>query len=186
MQIVGRRAERREIGKSTLIDAAVEALEGFTVLRAAGTEFEQDLLYAARHQLCGPTLDQRARLPVVRQRALEAVFGLGRQTSPDPVCCVVDDAQWIDDASRQALVFVARRRGRRRAPGTTARCSTGSWPKRAETPWRYWNSPTTAARSARPGPERDRASVAEVPEAEAVPVTARRTLRHHVDRCVVR
>ncbi|OKI03414.1 hypothetical protein A6A06_39435 [Streptomyces sp. CB02923] len=116
------------IGKSALIDAVVAELDGFEVLRAAGTEFEQDLPYATLHQLCAPVLDHRTGLPVVQRRALEAVFGLGAQTSPDPltfglavlgllhevarkrpVCCVVDDAQWVDDASRRALVFVARR-----------------------------------------------------------------------------
>jgi DNA-binding CsgD family transcriptional regulator/tetratricopeptide (TPR) repeat protein len=149
--MVGRRAERREIdqlitsaanghggavvvageagiGKSTVIDAVIENLTGFTLVRAAGTEFEQDLLYATLHQLCDPILDHRTKLPAVQQRALEAVFGLGTQTSPDPlmvglavrgllreaaaeqpVCCVIDDAQWVDDASRRALVFVALR-----------------------------------------------------------------------------
>ncbi|MFD7663909.1 ATP-binding protein [Streptomyces sp. NPDC059788] len=116
------------IGKSALIDAVVGALDGFEVLRAAGTEFERDLLYATLHQLCAPVLEHRRRLPPVQRSALEAVFGLGAQTSPDPltvglavlgllhevaqdrpVCCVVDDAQWIDDASRRVLVFVARR-----------------------------------------------------------------------------
>lgn len=151
MRIVGRRGERREldqlitsaagghggavvvageagIGKSTVIGAVTENLTGFTVLRAAGTEFEQDLLYATLHQLCDPILPYRTTLPEVQQRVLEAVFGLGTQTSPDPlmvglsvrgllraaaaeqpVCCVIDDAQWIDDASRRALVFVALR-----------------------------------------------------------------------------
>ncbi|MEV0226263.1 ATP-binding protein [Streptomyces sp. NPDC050704] len=151
MQFVARQAERCEIdrlvtsaaaghggavvvageagiGKSALVDEAVGALDGFEVLRAAGTEFEQDLLHGALHQLCAPVLEYRLGLPTVQRRALEAVFGLGEQTSPEPltvglavlgllreaarerpVCCVVDDAQWIDDASRQALVFVARR-----------------------------------------------------------------------------
>ncbi|WP_369216855.1 helix-turn-helix transcriptional regulator [Streptomyces flavofungini] len=116
------------IGKSALIDTAVRSLEGHTVLRTDGAEFEQDLLYAALYQLCAPLLDRRAKLPPVQREALEAVFGLGPQTSPapltvglavlgllhegarkQPVCCVIDDAQWIDDASRQVLVFVARR-----------------------------------------------------------------------------
>ncbi|MCP2342490.1 helix-turn-helix transcriptional regulator [Actinomadura rupiterrae] len=137
------------IGKTSLLDAAVgaasasiaasagvpggaggagRAADGQTVLRAAGAEFEKDLLYAALHQLCAPVLDHRRALPPVQAGALEAVFGLGEQTSPDPltvglavlgllrevarerpVCCVVDDAQWIDEASRRALVFVARR-----------------------------------------------------------------------------
>ncbi|NGO67925.1 AAA family ATPase [Streptomyces boncukensis] len=116
------------IGKSALVDSAVHELRGFSVLRTVGAEFERGLLYAALHQLCAPVLDHRLGLPAVQREALEAVFGLGAQTSPDPltvglavlgllheaaqkqpVCCVVDDAQWIDDASRQVLVFVARR-----------------------------------------------------------------------------
>lgn len=116
------------IGKSTLIDTAVGALEGFEVLRASGAEFEQDLLYAVLHQLCAPLLDYRLNLPAVQRRALEAIFGLAGSLSPDqltvnlavlgllaeaaserPVCCVVDDAQWSDEASRKVLVFVARR-----------------------------------------------------------------------------
>ncbi|KUF18728.1 AAA family ATPase [Streptomyces silvensis] len=151
MQFVARDGERREIarltasaaagrggavvvageagiGKSALLDTAVGALDGWEVLRAAGTEFEQDLLYAVLHQLCAPVMGHRGALPAVQRTALEAVFGLGEQTSPDPltvglavlgllaeaarnkpVCCVVDDAQWIDEASRQVLVFVARR-----------------------------------------------------------------------------
>lgn len=116
------------IGKSTLIDTATEALDEYTVLRTSGAAFEQNLLYAALHQLCAPVLERRGNLPSVQREALEAVFGFGRQTSPEPltvglavlgllhevarkrpVCCVIDDAQWIDDASRQVLVFVARR-----------------------------------------------------------------------------
>ncbi|MCS0637544.1 AAA family ATPase [Streptomyces sp. LP05-1] len=116
------------MGKSTLIDTAVGRLDGFEVLRAAGAEFEQDLLYAVLHQLCAPVLEYRSRLPEVQREALEAVFGLGVHISPDPltvnlavlgllneaagerpVCCVVDDAQWIDEASRRVLIFVARR-----------------------------------------------------------------------------
>ncbi|MFE7121043.1 AAA family ATPase, partial [Streptomyces sp. NPDC057654] len=116
------------IGKSALLDSVTGGLEGFAVVRSAGAEFEQDLLYATLYQLCAPFLRFRFGLPGVQQAALEAVFGLGEQTSPDPltvglavlgllheaaheqpVWCVVDDAQWLDDASRRALVFVARR-----------------------------------------------------------------------------
>ncbi|MEU9993388.1 ATP-binding protein [Streptomyces sp. NPDC048045] len=116
------------IGKSMLIDTAVGMLDGFEVLRAAGAEFEQDLLYAVLHQLCAPVLEHRLKLPAVQRAALEAVFGLEARISADsltvnpadlgllneaarerPVCCVVDDAQWIDEASRRVLVFVARR-----------------------------------------------------------------------------
>ncbi|MBB4893783.1 DNA-binding CsgD family transcriptional regulator/tetratricopeptide (TPR) repeat protein [Streptomyces olivoverticillatus] len=141
------------IGKSTLIDAAVGTLDGFEVLRAAGTEFERDLLYATLHQLCAPVLEHRRALPAVQRRALEGVFGLGAQTSPDPltvglavlgllhevaqhkpVCCVVDDAQWIDDASRRALVFVARRVAAERIAVVFAARDVGSVPGLADLP----------------------------------------------------
>ncbi|ALG09548.1 ATP-binding protein [Kibdelosporangium phytohabitans] len=176
MRIVGHQAERREIdrlvtsaadgrggavvvageagiGKTTLVGTALGALNGFTLLRAVGTEFEQDLLYAVLHQLCAPLLEYRLKLPIVQQTALEAVFGLGAQTSPDPlmvgasvlgllreaaaqqpVCCVVDDAQWIDDASRRALVFVARRVAAERIAVVFASREAGCVPGIADLP----------------------------------------------------
>ncbi|MER5852928.1 AAA family ATPase [Streptomyces sp. NPDC002012] len=90
MQFVVRQAERREInglvasaaaggggvlvvagtagiGKSALLDTEVGALEGHTVVRASGAEFEQNLLYAALHQLCAPVLDHRQGLPPVQR-----------------------------------------------------------------------------------------------------------------------
>ncbi|GAA0590005.1 AAA family ATPase [Kribbella sandramycini] len=114
------------IGKSTLIETATAQLAGWTILRADGTEFERDLPYAALHQLCAPVIEARAGLPEVQRQALESVFGLAAGTTPSPllvglavlgllnelpqpVCCVVDDLQWIDDGTRQVLGFVARR-----------------------------------------------------------------------------
>ncbi|MEV0253779.1 AAA family ATPase [Streptomyces sp. NPDC050732] len=133
------------IGKSALIDVEVGALQDVVVLRAAGAEFEQDLLYAALHQLCAPALERRVGLPAVQRGALEAVFGLGEQVSPEPltvalavlgllrevareqpVCCVVDDAHWLDEASRQVLVFVARRLGTEKAAMLFAARDVGS------------------------------------------------------------
>ncbi|MFI5708956.1 ATP-binding protein [Kribbella sp. NPDC051620] len=116
------------IGKSALIDTAAGQLDGWLVLRADGSEFERDLPYAALHQLCAPVIEHRTELPAVQQRALESVFGLGDATTPSPlmvgvavlgllceltrrhpVCCVIDDVQWIDAGTRQVLTFVARR-----------------------------------------------------------------------------
>ncbi|MEV7625874.1 AAA family ATPase [Actinoplanes sp. NPDC089786] len=150
MRLVARRSELRElgalaaggrggamlvvggagIGKSTLVGAAVESLDGWRVLRASGVEFESELPYAALHQLCAPVLEYRRELPATQRLALDTVFGLGAGAAPDPmlvglavlsllgaaaqdvaVCCVLDDAQWSDRASRQALAFVARRIG---------------------------------------------------------------------------
>ncbi len=116
------------IGKTALLDHAIERAPRLQVLRAAGAEFEMELPYAALHQLCAPVLDRRAQLPGPQRAALEAVFGLREDEVPDaflvgvavlgllseigqtePVVCAVDDAQWVDAASRQALAFAARR-----------------------------------------------------------------------------
>jgi DNA-binding CsgD family transcriptional regulator len=118
------------IGKSALVEAAVESLDGWRVLRASGVEFESELPYAALHHLCAPVLKYRRELPAPQRLALDTVFGLGAGAAPSPmlvglavlsllgaaaqdvaVCCVIDDAQWSDQASRQALAFVARRIG---------------------------------------------------------------------------
>jgi DNA-binding CsgD family transcriptional regulator len=98
------------------------------VVHASGVESEMELAFAALHQLCAPLLDRVERLPAPQRRALEIVFGLSEGPAPDrffvglavlgllsavaderPLLCVIDDAQWLDRASAQALAFVARR-----------------------------------------------------------------------------
>ena len=102
--------------------------EGCQVGRAAGVESELELAYAGLHQLCSSYLDRIGTLPVPQREALGTVFGLQPGTVPDrfllglavltllsevaeeqPLICVVDDAQWLDQASAQTLEFVARR-----------------------------------------------------------------------------
>ncbi len=87
-----------------------------------------ELAYSGLHQLCAPMLDHLERLPSPQRRALATVFGLSEGSPPDrflvglatltmfaevaeqqPLVCVVDDAQWLDQASAQILAFVARR-----------------------------------------------------------------------------
>lgn len=118
------------IGKTALLEYAVERAAGFRVARAAGIESETDLAYASLHQLCRPYIERIDRLPAPQRDALGTAFGLWPGAGPDrllvglaaltlftslaeeqPVVCVVDDAQWMDQASAQALEFVARRLG---------------------------------------------------------------------------
>ena len=87
-----------------------------------------ELAFASLHQLCGPMIDRLGALPAPQRQALEIVFGLSVGAAPDrflvglavlslfseaaeerPLLCVVDDAQWLDQASALTLAFVARR-----------------------------------------------------------------------------
>src|SRR5262249_29014933 len=116
------------IGKTALLEYAIEAARGFRVARAVGVEWEMELPFAALQQLCAPMLDRLERLPGPQRNALGVAFGLSPGATRDPflvglaalsllsavgdeqpLLCVVDDAQWLDRASAQALAFVARR-----------------------------------------------------------------------------
>ena len=116
------------VGKTALLDHAAQNAEGFRIARAVGVEAEMELPYAALHELCGPMLGGIHGLPAPQRKALEVAFGLASGTPPEPLLvglaaltlladesrtqpllCVVDDAQWLDSASAQALAFVARR-----------------------------------------------------------------------------
>src|SRR3954454_6827479 len=116
------------IGKSALLEYAVESAPDFRVLRVVGVESEMELPFAALHQLCAPLHDWLDRLPGPQHNALATTFGLRAGPVPDllfigvatlsllseaaerrPLLCVIDDAQWLDHASARALAFVARR-----------------------------------------------------------------------------
>jgi DNA-binding CsgD family transcriptional regulator len=115
-------------GKSALLQDAVEQASDLQVLEARGIESEAELAFAGLHQLLRPILGQVDGLPGPQATALRAAFGLEQGRVEDrflvalavlsllaeaaerrPVLCVVDDAHWLDEASANALVFVARR-----------------------------------------------------------------------------
>jgi DNA-binding CsgD family transcriptional regulator len=115
-------------GKTALLEHAVEGAAGCRVVRTLSARSETELGFAGLQQLCAPLLDHLERLPAPQRDALERAFGMRSGESPDrlfvglavlglltaaaeerPLVCVVDDAQWLDPASAQALAFVARR-----------------------------------------------------------------------------
>src|SRR6516165_7295451 len=116
------------IGKTALLDRAAGMAGDMRVARVAGAESEIDLGFAGLHQLLVPFLDGLGRLPAPQRAALQSAFGLAAGAPPDrflvglatltlvndaaasrPVLCVVDNAQWLDQASAEVLGFVARR-----------------------------------------------------------------------------
>lgn len=116
------------IGKTALLDRAVGRADGFRVLRAVGVESEAAIAYAGLQQLLRPVVGAFAELPAHQARALGTALALEEGPAPErllvaaatltllavaaderPLLCVVDDAQWLDDATAETLVFAARR-----------------------------------------------------------------------------
>ena len=116
------------VGKTALANYMIESAEDIRVVRAVGVESEMEIPFAALHQLCRPMLDRLERLPGPQQEALRVAFGQSGAEAPDrflvslaalsllsevaeerALLCVVDDAQWLDNASASALAFLARR-----------------------------------------------------------------------------
>ncbi|MDT5025838.1 MAG: hypothetical protein QOE61_2264, partial [Micromonosporaceae bacterium] len=116
------------VGKTALLDYAIDAARGFRTARASGIEGEMELPFAAVQQLCSAFFELMNRLPQPQHDALGVAFGLITGPAPnpflvglavlgllaeaadeEPLLCVVDDAQWLDSASLRTLAFVARR-----------------------------------------------------------------------------
>lgn len=116
------------VGKTALLDHVAEHARGCEVIRAVGVQSEMELAFAGLHQMCGHLLEPATRLPAPQRRALETAFGLRNGPAPDrflvglavlsllseegarrPLICLIDDRQWLDSASAQALAFAGRR-----------------------------------------------------------------------------
>jgi DNA-binding CsgD family transcriptional regulator/tetratricopeptide (TPR) repeat protein len=118
-------------GKSALLARTVEQdAAGMTVVRTAGVESEAPLAFAALQRLLAPLMPLVDSVAAPQGRALRVAFGeesgelgdrflvfmgalslLGAAAEESPVLVIVDDAQWLDEASAAALHFVARRVG---------------------------------------------------------------------------
>jgi DNA-binding CsgD family transcriptional regulator len=111
-----------------LLDHAAAAASDFRVLRGVGIEGESELAYAALHQILRPVFNRIDHLPEPQAASLRGAFALSSETVGErfrvslgvlglvsevaeerPLLCLVDDAQWIDQASADALLFAARR-----------------------------------------------------------------------------
>jgi DNA-binding CsgD family transcriptional regulator/tetratricopeptide (TPR) repeat protein len=120
------------VGKTVLLDylAGRASGSGCRVERAVGVQSEMELAFAGLHQLCAAMLSGAEQLPAPQRETLRTALGVAAGPPPDrflvglavlsllseaagdrPLICVVDDVQWLDRASAQALGFAARRLG---------------------------------------------------------------------------
>jgi DNA-binding CsgD family transcriptional regulator len=116
------------IGKTALLRYAARQASGLRIVEVEGVQAEMELLFAGIHQLCAPLLDGIQALAAPQRDALRIALGVVSGEAPErflvsvallnllaataeerPLLCLVDDAQWLDAASVQALGFVARR-----------------------------------------------------------------------------
>jgi DNA-binding CsgD family transcriptional regulator len=116
------------IGKTMLLDWAARQADDMQLARMAGVQAETGMGFAGLHQLLVPFLGGLDGLPGPQRQALGSAFGLVAGPAPDrflvglaaltlltdaaaeqPVLCLVDDAQWLDQVSVEVLGFIARR-----------------------------------------------------------------------------
>ena len=116
------------VGKSALLGYVSELASGFRCVQVAGVQSDMELAFAGVQQLCAPLLIHLDELPEPQREALNVAFGRGVGATPDrflvglavlsliaaaandqPLLCIIDDAQWLDQVSVQTLAFVARR-----------------------------------------------------------------------------
>ncbi len=116
------------IGKTALLRYAARQASGLRIAEIEGIQAEMELPFAGIERLCAPMLGRLEVLAQPQQNALRVAFGVASGDAPDrflvavavlnllsataeqrPLMCLVDDAQWLDAVSVEALGFVARR-----------------------------------------------------------------------------
>jgi DNA-binding CsgD family transcriptional regulator len=116
------------IGKTALLDYAAARAEDMTVVRALGVESEAQLEFSGLLDVCWPMRERLEELPGHQAEVLRSALGIGPGEEQDrfsvgaatlsllaasadgnPVCVLVDDAQWLDPASQETLLFATRR-----------------------------------------------------------------------------
>ena len=116
------------IGKTALLGYAAERAAGMRVLRARGIASEAQIPFGSLLELLRPALAMLDQIPEPQAAALQGALALRRGTAQerfavgaatlsvlaayaeqDPVLVLVDDAQWLDVSSAQALLFAFRR-----------------------------------------------------------------------------
>lgn len=115
-------------GKTMLLTRLTTMAVGFTLLVVSGMEMEQEFAFAGLAGLLRPLLSRFPDLPAPQRKALDSTihatgsppqdryaaylgaFGLlTAESARAPVLVIVDDFQWLDDASAEAVLFIARR-----------------------------------------------------------------------------
>lgn len=118
------------IGKSALLDASRSAARdrGLRVLWVAGIESEAELAFSALYDLLRPVISRRSVLPAPQSAALASALALApvvpgdrlavcvatlrlleHVAADEPLLVIVDDLPWLDSASRECVMFTARR-----------------------------------------------------------------------------
>src|SRR5688572_27728142 len=115
------------IGKTALLDYAAGVADGMRVLRVVGVESEAEIPFAGLQLLFARFADRFDALPGPHALALRAALGasassgerllvgaavltlLSELAEEGSVLCLVDDVQWFDRSSIDALLFAVRR-----------------------------------------------------------------------------
>ncbi len=115
------------LGKTSLLEHLIGQANSMRVLQARGSEYESQLPFAGLHSLLRPLFSLIERIPVAQGRSLRAALALeggeadrlsayagtlsllAEAAEERPTLVLVDDIQWVDSASAEALLFAARR-----------------------------------------------------------------------------